>query len=426
MSTTVQPGRTLSRSKLTSRTNLALAALFLGAFVVGSAELVVVGVLNNIATDLRVSISTAGTLVSSYALGIAVGGPVLNAVSIRFGRRVMLWLSLAGYTLGNVLAVTAVNFGMLLVARVITGALHGLFIGVAFAVAAALVRPERMGWAISIVFGGIAVSTALGVPLGTLIGQEFGWRATFTALVILGVATLVVALLFIPPVPKNGVGGFTAQARHALAPRVLALLGVGFLLLGGQFATLTYLTVFLLDVTHISAGVISVFLLAYGVANAVGTFAGGWAADRSATKTLVAANVLLVVALGMLYLVGSMPILVAVALALWGLVGFGLVPSLQYRIVSLAGRGRDFAATLPASAVTLGIAVGAILGGWAVANHGPSGAVAAGLVICAVALPAVVATSWLKAPSYTEDEQDTNPAPPPIQAPITLINEGSP
>jgi DHA1 family inner membrane transport protein len=427
MSMTLQPERAVSRNGLTSGTNLALAALFLGAFVVGSAELVVVGVLNNIATDLRVSISTAGTLVSSYALGISIGGPVLNAVSIRFGRRVMLWLSLATYTLGNVVAVTAVNFGMLVAARVITGALHGLFIGVAFAVAAALVTPQRMGRAISIVFGGIAVSTALGVPLGTLIGQEFGWRATFTALVILGVATLVIAVLFIPAVPNNGVAGFTAQARHALAPRVLALLGVGFLLLGGQFATLTYLTVFLLDVTHISTGVISIFLLAYGIANAIGTFAGGWAADRSATKTLVTANVLLVIALGMLYLAGSIPILVTIALALWGLVGFGLVPSLQYRIVNLAGRGRDFAATLPASAVTLGIATGAIIGGRAVANHGPSGAVAAGLIISAAALPAVVATSWLKTPTYPHAEPDTNPAPPPKRNPTTTTtNDTSP
>jgi DHA1 family inner membrane transport protein len=415
MSTTGNSGRALSRSNLTSRTNLALAALFLGAFVVGTAELVVVGVLNSIAADLTVSISTAGTLVSAYALGISIGGPVLNAVSIRFGRRAMLWSSLASYTLGNLIAVTAVNFGMLLVARVITGALHGLFIGVAFAVAASLVKPERMGWAISIVFGGIAVSTALGVPLGTLVGQEFGWRATFVAIVILGVGALVVALFLVPPVANNGLGGFSAQARHALAPRVLALLGVGFLLLGGQFAALTYLSVFLLDVTHISSGLISVFLLAYGIANAVGTFAGGWAADRSATKTLVGANVLLVLALGMLYLVGSVPILVAVALAVWGLVGFGLVPSLQYRVVSLAGPGRDFAATLPASAVTLGIAVGAVIGGWAVAGSGPSGAVVAGLVICAVALPAVVATSWLKAPGA--DADSTTPvsdAVPPI------------
>jgi DHA1 family inner membrane transport protein len=415
MSTTGNSGRALSRSNLTSRTNLALAALFLGAFVVGTAELVVVGVLNSIAADLTVSISTAGTLVSAYALGISIGGPVLNGVSIRFGRRAMLLSSLAAYTLGNLIAVTAANFGMLLVARVITGALHGLFIGVAFAVAASLVKPERMGWAISIVFGGIAVSTALGVPLGTLVGQEFGWRATFVAIVILGVGALVVALFLVPPVANNGLGGFSAQARHALAPRVLALLGVGFLLLGGQFAALTYLSVFLLDVTHISSGLISVFLLAYGIANAVGTFAGGWAADRSATKTLVGANVLLVLALGMLYLVGSVPILVAVALAVWGLVGFGLVPSLQYRVVSLAGPGRDFAATLPASAVTLGIAVGAIIGGWAVAGRGPSGAVVAGLVICAVALPAVVATSWLKAPAAGSDSTTAvSDAVPPI------------
>ena len=420
MSTTTQPGSTVSRSNLMSPTNLALGALFLGAFVVGSAELVVVGVLNNIATDLTVSISTAGTLVSAYALGISIGGPVLNAVSIRFGRKPMLLLSLAAYTVGNVLAVLAVNFGMLLVARVITGALHGLFIGVAFGVAASLVKPERMGWAISMVFGGIAVSTAIGVPLGTLVGQEFGWRSTFVAIVILGVVAMAVTAFVVPAVPNNGLGGFSVQARHALAPRVLALLGVGFLLLGGQFAALTYLSVFLLDVTHISPGLISVFLLAYGVANAVGTFAGGWAADRSATKTLVIANVLLVLALGMLYLVGSIPVLVAVALAVWGLVGFGLVPSLQYRVVSLAGPGRDFAATLPASAVTLGIAVGAIIGGWSVASNGAGGAVVAGLVICAIALPLVLATSWLKVPAAAPAEAELADIPA-AEAPAMVV-----
>lgn len=380
-----------------SRTNLALAALFLGAFVVGSAELVVVGVLNLIARDMAVSISVAGTLVTAYALGISIGGPVLTALSMRFGRRFLLRSSLAAYVVGNVLAVVAADFGMLLAARILTGSLHGLFIGVAFAVGTSLVPREQMGRAISMVLGGVAVSTAMGVPLGTLLGQELGWQAAFVGIIVVGVVAFVSTLVLIPPVPNTGVGGLTAQARHALAPRVLAVLAVGFLLMGGQFATFTYLTPFLEEVTGISGGLISVFLLAYGIANAVGTFAGGWAADRNATGTLITANVLLILALGMLYLVGAAPVLVAVALLAWGIVGFGLVPSLQHRVVSLAGPGRDLAATLPASAVTAGIAAGALIGGWTVASWGVSAAVISGLVICALVLPATWATRFLKA-----------------------------
>ncbi len=374
---------------------VSLWTLFLGAFVVGSAELVVVGILTLIARDMAVSISTAGTLVTAYALGVSAGGPILTAVSIRLGRRLLLRLALAVYVAGNVLAVAAVNFGVLLLARMLTGALHGLFIGVAFAVAAGLVAPERQGRGISMVLGGIAVSTVLGVPLGTLIGQELGWQAPFAAIVVLGLVALV-ATLVIPPVPNTGSGGFAAQARHALAPRVLAVLGLGVLIMGGQFATLTYLALFLEQVTGVPGPAVSVFLLAYGIANAVGTFAGGWAADRNAARTLVLANMLLVLALGALYLAGSVPIVVAVALCVWGLAGFGLVPSLQYRVVSLAGPGRDFAATLPASAVTAGIALGALAGGWAVSNHGASAAALAGLVICAAALPASWAAGFLK------------------------------
>jgi DHA1 family inner membrane transport protein len=385
-----------------SRADLSLWTLFLGAFVVGSAELVVVGVLNLIARDMAVPISTAGTLVTAYALGISVGGPILTAVSIRFGRRPLLRLALAAYVAGNMLAVVAANFGMLLVARILTGALHGLFIGVAFAVAASLVPPERLGRGISMVLGGIAVSTALGVPLGTLIGQELGWQAPFVAIVVLGLVALVATLLVIPPVPNTGSGGFAAQARHALAPRVLAVLGLGVLIMGGQFATLTYLALFLEQVTGVSGPVVSVFLLAYGIANAVGTFAGGWAADRNAVRTLMLANMLLVLALGALYLTGSVPVLAALALCGWGLVGFGLVPSLQYRVVSLAGPGRDLAATLPASAVTAGIAVGALAGGWAVSHHGASAAALAGLATCAAALPVTWATGFLKPPPISD------------------------
>lgn len=382
---------------------LPLLALALATFVIGTAELVLVGVLGLIAHDLDVSVGTAGQLVTAYALGISIGGPLLTALTIRLDRRGLLLGALGLYLAGNVLAMVAASFGTLLLARAITGALHGLFIGVAFAVATSLVPPEKMGRAISAVFGGIAVSAAVGVPLGTLIGQSFDWQATFLAIVLMGTLALGATFALVPSVPNQGTGGFADQARHAFAPQVLAVLAVGFLLLGGQFAALTYLSPYLEQVTGVSGALISIFLLSFGAANAVGTLVGGRAADADARRTLVVANAVLVAALAGLLAFGSSAVPAALALAVWGLVGFGLVPSLQHRVVTLAGPGGDLAATLPASAVTGGIAVGAIVGG-AVLSSGASAPIVLGLIVCATALPATWATGRLAPPTTRSDE----------------------
>src|SRR3954454_8536872 len=161
------------------RAGVVLATLFAGTFVMGSAELVVVGILELVARDLGVSVRAAGLLVTAYALGIAVGGPVLTALTVRRPRRSVLLVALGLYVAVTAASLVTSSFGLLLGLRAAAGALQGVFLGVAFAVAGGLVAPERAGRAISAVFGGIAVSTALGVPLGTLLAQAAGWRATF-------------------------------------------------------------------------------------------------------------------------------------------------------------------------------------------------------------------------------------------------------
>ncbi|WP_101789712.1 MFS transporter [Nonomuraea indica] len=379
----MHPSPTLSRT----RGNLALVSLFLATFVLGSTELVIVGVLDLIADDAGVTVGTAGTLVTAYALGLAVGGPLLTAVTIRVGRRTLLWVSMLAFLLATLAMVTTITFELLLVARVVAGALHGAFVGAAFAAVGSIMPVERMGRGIAIVLGGIAVSTAMGVPIGTLVGRTLGWRGSFAVIVGVGVVVLAGLLLAIPAVTTGEAPGLRAQARSAFAPRVLVMLAVGVLLLGGQFTVFTYITPFLLEVTRVSDAQVSGFLLAYGVATAIGTFAGGWAADRDASRTLLAANVVLVLAMGLLYLTGTVPALVAVALPVWGLVGFGLVPALQYRVATLAGPARDLAATLPASAVNAGIAGGALLGGWSLTSSGLPAVVLTGLLMCLACLP---------------------------------------
>lgn len=232
-------------------------------------------------------------------------------------------------------------------ARFAAGSVHGAFIGVASVAAASIAGAGREGRALSIVFGGVALSTVIGVPLGTLVGQAFGWRATFVGVVIIGVITLGLTLAIVPPIRSRPAGDLANAAGSAFAPPVLATLGVGLLIIGGQFTMLTYLEPLLARVTDVSGGTISAFLLAYGVATAVGTFVGGRAADRSATATLIAANAALIAVLVALYAVAPDPALVVLVLIAWGLVGFGLVSTaLQLRVISLAGSGGDLAASV--------------------------------------------------------------------------------
>jgi MFS transporter, DHA1 family, inner membrane transport protein len=389
-----------------ARTNLALAALFLGMFVLGSAELLVVGVLNLVAADLQVSIPAAGTLVTGYALGLAIGGPILAALTIKLDKRTVLIGTLVLFILGNLVAVWTATYGPFLAARVITGALQGLFIAAAFTAGISVVPPERMGRAISVVVSGVAVSAALGVPLGTLVGQALGWRGSFTAVVVLAVLALIATAALVPSVPSTG-GGAGNQAKYAFAPRVLAMLLLNCLVFASLYAALTYIVPFLESVTGISGALLSVFLLAYGVATAIGSFGGGRFADKNAARSVIVATVGVAVCLLALYLVGTVPFLVALVLLAWGLFAFGMVPSLQYRVISLAGPGGALAQSLPASAANVGIAFGSLAGGAAIGSFTASAAVITGLIIAVITIPVAWATSLLKPPVIDETTEPT-------------------
>jgi MFS transporter, DHA1 family, inner membrane transport protein len=377
--------------------HMALAALGLAAFTVGTSELVVVGILDPIASDAGVSISTAGALVTAYALGIALGGPVATALTAGFDRRRILRFALAAYVAGNLVTAVTASFGLLVAARAMTGTIHGLFVGVATVIAAGLAEPGREGRAVAMVFGGMAISTVIGVPLGTLIGQSLGWQATFVTIVVLGFVSFALVVGLVPRVRARGTGRLTDEARAALKFPVIATLAVGFLIIGGQFIALTYLGPFLEQVTGISGGALSGYLLAFGIATAAGAFASGRAADRSAASTLIVANAGLAVTLLALYLAGPAPALAALALVGSGLVGFGLVStSLQLRVIMLAGSGGDLAASLGASAANVGIAMGALVGGQVFAGLGVRDVALVGAGILALALPATVASRSLR------------------------------
>ena len=390
------------------RTTAVLAVLFAGAFVMGCAEMLVVGMIDLIAVDLAVSVPAAGVLVTTNALGLAIGGPLLTFLTTRFDRRHVLIVATAVFVVANLLPALFADYPLFVAARVVIGAVQGLFIAAAMVTATSIVPKERAGRAMAVIISGFATSSALGLPLGTLLGQAVGWRGSFVAVVAVGTIVLVLAIFVLPSVPTPRDSGAVGQARHAFAPRVLAVLAVSFLTFAAMLAAITYLVPFLKQLTDVSGPMVSVFLLGYGAATAIGSFGGGRFADANASRSLIIGAIGVTASLVALLAFGSNPWLVAVAVLGIGLFGMGTGPSIQYRVVSLAGPGAPLASSLPASAVNAGIAFGAFAGGIAIDGGGVELAVIAGIVIAVVAIAVAWATSFLKTP-VAASVPDTEP-----------------
>jgi DHA1 family inner membrane transport protein len=382
-----------------------LAVLFAGAFIMGCAEMLVVGLIDLIAVDLSVTLAAAGALVTANALGLAIGGPLLTFLVTRFDRRHVLIGTTLLFVLGNLLPVLGGDYAVFLVARVLIGAVQGLFIAAAMVTATSIVPPERAGRAMALVISGFATSSALGLPLGTLLGQAVGWRGAFTAVVVLAALILAAAVVLLPSVPtaphvdRNGQPvadrGALGQARAAFAPRVLALLGLCAVIFVAIQSALTYVVPYLDRVTGVSGPVVSAYLLAYGVATTVGSMLGGRFADTDARGALIVGTIGVTVSLLAWVLFGSNAVVVFLCVLGMGLFGMGMAPSLQHRVVSLAGPGAALAASLPASAVNAGIAIGSLAGGAALGVGGVSAAVLTGVVVAAISIGVAWATSRL-------------------------------
>jgi MFS transporter, DHA1 family, inner membrane transport protein len=256
---------------------LALYALALAAFAVGTAEFIIAGLLPTLAADLDVTIPAAGLLVSAYALGVAIGGPILALLTARWPRRPVILAMVALYALGHVLCAMAPNYAVLLIARVLVALTHGLFFGNATVAAANVVPPERRGAAIAVVLAGVPLANLLGVPFGAVIGHAMGWRASFWIIAgISALATLLIALTLprvqdeeTDPVPWSH--QLRVLGRHQIALSYAAL----FVLLIGLLAFNTFQVPFLIEMTGISEDATPPYLFAYGLGAVIGIFAGG-------------------------------------------------------------------------------------------------------------------------------------------------------
>lgn len=260
---------------------IALLALTLSAFAIGTTEFVIVGLLPTIGADLGVSLPSAGLLVSLYALGVAIGAPVLTALTGKVPRKLLLLSLMVLFTLGNLLAWQAPSYESLVLARIVTGLAHGVFFSIGSTIATSLVPKEKAASAIAIMFTGLTVALVTGVPLGTIIGQHFGWRETFLAVSTLGLIAFIGSLLYVPKnIAHSKPASLLQQLQVLKQPRLLlvyAMTAVGY---GGSFIAFTYLAPILQDISGFSAGTVSLVLLVYGISVAIGNIWGGKLADK--------------------------------------------------------------------------------------------------------------------------------------------------
>lgn len=374
-----------------------LATLLLGTFVTGSAEMLTAGLLSPISAGLDVSVAAAGALFSAYALGVAIGGPLLTAATIRLDRRVVLVGAMAAFSIMVLAPAVLTHFGWFIVTRLVAGGLQGLFLAAAFTTATAVVAPQRVGRALSVVIAGFSISTVLGLPLGVLVGAALGWRG---ALVMVGGLALVATGLLaavLPSVPGSrlsGVGGL----QHALAPRVLAMLALSLTLFAAPGAVMGFLMPLLEHVTGVSGPLVSTLLVAYGVANVAGSFLGGRLADANAAQALVFVTLGLVASSAVLY-VADQPAVAGAAILAWAVFASSAPASVQHRSMSLAGPAGALVASLPASAASAGIALGSTASGMAYTAAGPSAVIITGMIIALGALALAVATRRLRPPA---------------------------
>ncbi|USY55916.1 MFS transporter [Bacillus sp. 1780r2a1] len=359
----------LSHTKINEKGGtFALLALAISAFGIGTTEFVPVGLLSSISNDLSISITLAGLLISGYAIGVSIGAPVLTALTSKVNRKTLLMALMVVFIVGNAAAAMSTSFSLLLIARFITAFSHGIFFSIGSTIAADLVPQHKRASAIAFMFTGLTVATVTGVPLGTFIGQTFGWRATFGAVALLGVIGIIASAILIPNNLKEAPpASFKEQVKILKNGPLLLAFAITALGYGGTFVAFTYLTPLLENVTGFSAKWVSIILLVYGVAVAIGNTVGGKAANKSPLKALFWMFIFQAIVLIVLSFTAPFKAVGLITIFLMGLFAFMNVPGLQILVVNLAEKyvpsAVNVASALNIAAFNIGIAIGAFVGG---------------------------------------------------------------
>lgn len=370
-----------------------IIALTLSTFGICTSEYVIMGLLPEVAADLNVSIPKAGVLVSGYAMGVVVGAPTLAILTSKMKRKPTLLFLICLFIIGNILCAMAPTYNLLMGARIIAALCHGTFFGIASVVAADLSEPHNRGKAIAYVFMGCTLANMLGVPLGTAIGQHFGWRATFWVVSLIGVGAVFALQKYLPANIPMRQATPIVEFKALGNKRVILPLIISTLCSASLFTVFTYITPILRDITGISPAGVTWILLIFGVGLTIGSLLGGKLAGFSMMKSLLWLLLSIVVIL-ILFHFGMASKWATIGIILvWSIAAFALCPMLQLLVVDEAKDAPSLASTFNQSAFNFGNAIGAKLGGILIS----AGVLLRDLPLAAsiVTLSAIVLTGYL-------------------------------
>lgn len=379
----------------------ALLSMMVGGFAIGTTEYASVGVLPQIADDFGINLARAGLVVSGYALGVSFGSPVLAALTGRLSRKTLMLAVMVLFVIANAAAALTTRYEFLIAARVVSALPHGIFFGVGAAIAASFVSEDRRASAVAIVFGGLTIAVAAGVPLATLIGQRLGWPMSYWFVAAIGLVSLVAMAVTLPrKIDIAPAGSLTEQVKVLGSGRLLIAFGMNFCAWGGTFVAFAYLPSILAHITGFTPNGVTGMLALYGVSVIVGNFLGGRVSDKAVVPTLALmlgaqAAVLLIFTFTASSIIGSI-----LTLSVLGALMFCNVPGLALYVVQLAQRHRpgtvDIASTINVSAANAGIALGAFIGGLVADSRLGLGATPwVGAIMVGVGLLLTLCSGWL-------------------------------
>lgn len=362
---------------------LAELALALGGFALGTGEFASMGLLPNVARDVHVTVPAAGHMISAYALGVVVGAPVLAAVFARTGRRAMLVGLMSVFALANLLCAIASSYEMVVAARFLAGLPHGAYFGIASLVAASLAPPDKRAQAVARMMLGLSTANIVGVPFATWVGQVAGWRAAFVVVAAIGIATAMLCRLTLSPIPAPENASPLTELGALKRGQVWLTLGIAAIGFGGVFAVYSYITPMLTEVAGMREAQVPLVLSVIGMGMVAGSLFGGWLADRGVMRAIWITLALNVLSLGLIPLTAHSADAVTINMFFVGFAALSMGPVLQTRLMDVAADAQALAAALNHSAFNTANALGAWLGGLAIAaglgwtSTGPIGALLA-------------------------------------------------
>ncbi|WP_408926103.1 MFS transporter [Corynebacterium sp. YSMAA1_1_F7] len=363
---------------------IAMVAMALGGFGIGTTEFVAMGLLNLIADDFAISEDQAGHVISAYALGVVVGAPLITTLTGSIPRRRLALLLMGAFVIGNGLSVFAHSYWMLMVSRFIAGFPHGAYFSVTALIAASMAPNGKRGKAVALTGMGLSIATVIGVPVAQWLGSAFGWNAAFAMVAVIGVITFIALWFTVPHMTLMPRTKPITELGALVNSQVLMTLAIGTVGFGGMFAVYTYISWTLTENAGFNGNLIWIPLMVYGIGMVVGTYIGGVLADRNLEYAILGTLLSLIIVLSAFYFLSHNAVAGIVNFGVIGLLGSMLVPNLQTRLMDVAGEAQTLAAALNHSALNMANAAGAAVGGAVIAaGYGYSTPALAGAVMAA-------------------------------------------